>query len=141
MDVLRLARPGPGEPSQSVEQRVDLIPEVEGVGDAAQVSEGRRPCGVKGGHGEETVEGRLGAVVGAGQAVPWPSGWGRLLAHDRVKEVVEEPHAVVNAVEQVGLGDGVEAGKAEVAPHQGAVFLLDEGMSFLRKGRVRERVR
>ena len=72
-----------------------------------------------------------------------------LLAHDRVEEVVQEPHAAVDLVEQVGVGDGVEAGEANVAADERAVLpwtsartrLFARGLSFLWKGRERDRVR
>ena len=92
---------GVGQSRKPVDQRVNLLAELERVGGLAQVGEGRLPDRVKGGGGAQAVERRLRRVVRPGQRTV-----GTLLnvlrAHDRVEE---------------------------------------KGLSFLWKGRERERVR
>jgi len=130
VDVLGLAGSGVGQANQSVDQGVDVVAQEERVGGLAELSEGRLAGRIQDGGGAQAVEGRLGAVIGAGQGAVG-SATLVLQAHNGVEEVVQEPHAVVDLIEQVGLGDGVQPGEADVAADEGAVLLLDEGVVIL----------
>jgi hypothetical protein len=63
-----------GKPAEAIEQSVDLIAQLQGIGGRSQFGQGGLALRVKGGGGAQAVEGRLGAIVGAGRAIPWPGG-------------------------------------------------------------------
>ena len=52
-------------------------------------------------------------------------------AHDRLEEVVIEPHVVVQPIESLSLQHRVEALGAQVSPDQGGILLLDEAVVVL----------
>ena len=98
VDILGPPESGVGQSRKPVDQRVNLIAELEGVGGLAEVGEGRLLGRVQGGSGAQAVEGGLRRVVGAGKRTV-----GTVLfvlqAQDRVEEVVQEPRAIVDPVE------------------------------------------
>jgi hypothetical protein len=93
---------------------VHLVEQVEWIGGSAQVGQSRLAVGRKEAGDGQAVESRHGAVVAA------QGGSDRivLLAYDPVEEVVHKPHAVVDLIEQVGLGDRVEAPETDATANE-----------------------
>ena len=63
-----------GKPAEAIEESVDLIAQLQGIGGRSQVGQGELLGGWQGRRRAQAVESWLGAIVGAGRAVPWPGG-------------------------------------------------------------------
>ena len=82
----------------------------------------------------QTVEGGLGRGVAA-----FDTGRLTLLldddflrqAHHRLKEIVVDPHLVIQPVQSQGLGDSVETVVTHIGSYQGVVLLFDEAVVIL----------
>jgi len=86
-----------------------------------------------GGGGTQAVEGSRRSVVAAFHSRTLCFLGEGLLgqAHDRLEEVVVGPQSVVELVGKQGLGNGVEAVRAEQGTHEGGVLLFDDTVVIL----------
>src|SRR4030042_2277750 len=55
-------------------------------------------------------------------------------AHDRLEEVVVEPHLLIELVDGLGLFGSVKASRAQIGPDQGGVLLLHKAVVILVEG-------
>jgi hypothetical protein len=51
--------------------------------------------------------------------------------HDRLKEVIVDPHLIIELIDSQHVGDGVEAFIAQISPDQGGVLLFDARIVIL----------